>query len=521
MTMDSSNKILVVIFILSAVVHLYESRRPIQGFRGWIYSCGGKVSSVNKGIIYPRNPPYRGGEKCTWTVQVNPPYLLTFTHLNTETSYDKITLHTRPRKVISGQQLPPSMVIRRPSLQIDFSSDYHVHKTGFKIKIEKDVNECLDPALNHCTHKCVNTMGSYKCDCHSKGYYMDHDGKTCTDVDECSFTPKVCDHRCENTEGSYACHCNVGYELQMDKKTCKDIDECATGNHACDHICENTVGSYTCKCKPGYQLVSGTKCIDVDECATGQHKCDHSCLNSDGSYQCSCKDGFQLQPDRVSCSVDALPCGWQLRGQGTFAYSRMIQPKQVFLPLNECLDFCCKKCPKNQIDWDAVHHNSKTLDCNCLKVINHRRFLPKPHMPVYAYQRNVVPPPPPPTTPTQTSPPRPSSTIPPDPIITERPEPKTTPIVHPPPPHEGFTLSLGEGEFDQYDKREPHPKHNTSLKQCQAFCTDIRDKRGDLWNTLTYTRITATMHLCTCEKNSRGMFKRTHSFKNHFVWKWQ
>jgi hypothetical protein len=200
----------------------------------------------------------------------------------------------------------------------------------------------------------------------------------------------------------------------------------------------------------------------------------------------------------------------------------MIQPKQVFLPLNECLDFCCKKCPKNQIDWDAVHHNSKTLDCNCLKVIdNHKRFLPKPHMPVYAYQRNVVP-----EGPDPTRPPKPPTTVHGPPEARSRgpptPQPATTKPPTPTVPTEGgFKLSMGEGEFDQYDKREPHPKHNTTLDQCKAFCTDIRKKRGDLWNTLTYTRITETMHLCTCEKNSRGMFKRTHSFKNHFVWKWQ
>jgi len=518
---DSSNKMLVVIFILSAVVHLYESRRPVQGSRGWIHSCGGRVSSVNKGVKYPWKGEYRGGEQCEWIVQVSPPYLLTFMELDTEASYDKITLSTRPRKVISGHRLPSSMVIRRPSLKIVFTSDHYEHKTGFKIKIEKDINECVDPVLNHCTQKCFNTMGSYRCGCHSNGYYIDHDGKTCIDVDECSSSPDVCDHKCENTYGSYACHCNVGFELQRNKKTCKDIDECVTGTHECDHICVNEKGSYTCKCKPGYQLVSGKKCIDVDECASGQHKCEHSCLNSDGSYQCSCRQGFQLQPDRHSCSVNQLPHGWQLRGQGTFAYSKMVQPKQQFKPLNDCLDFCFKKCPKNNIDWDAVHHNSKSLDCICLKLINHKRFRTKPHMPIYAYYRNLVPTPSPPATP---SPQPVASPLPP---ISPTPQNATNNTSNQ--SKGGFTQFMGNGKFDQYDKQEtlsPITNPNPTLAQCKAYCTTKRNtmKDGDLWNTLTWQEIPNAkppMYMCICWKNSRGMFNQTFKFKDHAVYKWK
>ena len=44
------------------------------------------------------------------------------------------------------------------------------------------------------------------------------DGKTCSDVDEC--TGNVCDHICLNSPGSYVCVCRSGYELNTDASTC-------------------------------------------------------------------------------------------------------------------------------------------------------------------------------------------------------------------------------------------------------------------------------------------------------------
>lgn len=42
------------------------------------------------------------------------------------------------------------------------------------------------------------------------------------DIDECrqSGGPSVCHHRCLNTHGSYTCQCRQGFELQEDGMTC-------------------------------------------------------------------------------------------------------------------------------------------------------------------------------------------------------------------------------------------------------------------------------------------------------------
>ena len=41
------------------------------------------------------------------------------------------------------------------------------------------------------------------------------------DVDECSEDSDGCEHTCINTPGSFVCDCNSGYFLNLDKKTCQ------------------------------------------------------------------------------------------------------------------------------------------------------------------------------------------------------------------------------------------------------------------------------------------------------------
>ena len=39
-----------------------------------------------------------------------------------------------------------------------------------------DINECVDDDLYNCTdefHKCVNTLGSYRCECDHDLYFID------------------------------------------------------------------------------------------------------------------------------------------------------------------------------------------------------------------------------------------------------------------------------------------------------------------------------------------------------------
>ncbi|CAG5114870.1 unnamed protein product, partial [Candidula unifasciata] len=70
-------------------------------------------------------------------------------------------------------------------------------------------------------------------------------------IDECrqrGLCPAM--SKCLNTVGSYQCQCNTGYRLNG-SSLCEDIDECnKTSTFTCptNSNCTNTPGSYTCLC---------------------------------------------------------------------------------------------------------------------------------------------------------------------------------------------------------------------------------------------------------------------------------
>nr|VZI47990.1 unnamed protein product [Spirometra erinaceieuropaei] len=282
-------------------------------------------------------------------------------------------------------------------------------RRGFKGRdCELDVDECREQP-NICDQRCVNSFGSFRCEC-DPGYNLDpRDNRTCVrdkcfdscvpgqgecqngrcvcrrgfkgrdcelDVDECREQPNICDQRCVNSFGSFRCECNPGYNLDpRDNRTCVrdkcfdtcvpgqgecenghcvclpgftgincelDIDECLLGTHTCDQICINTPGSYRCECQPGYAVSAsgGDRCerldcnshcvpgqgdcsdsgecqcrpgyegewceLEVDLCSAGRHTCEHICVSSQNSFFCRCHDGFRPDPrDPSKC----LPLG--------------------------------------------------------------------------------------------------------------------------------------------------------------------------------------------------------------------
>lgn len=81
-----------------------------------------------------------------------------------------------------------------------------------------------------CQQQCVNTIGSYRCDCFS-GFRMNENGQ-CIDINECDVEnnanircPKTAN--CINTAGSYKCICPDGHKLSRDRTECIEIkNEC-------------------------------------------------------------------------------------------------------------------------------------------------------------------------------------------------------------------------------------------------------------------------------------------------------
>ena len=77
--------------------------------------------------------------------------------------------------------------------------------------------------------------------------------------DRCSHNNGGCEHLCESNRGRTKCSCRRGFKLQSDKRSCTDVDECQDRSSGCSHNCINTWGSYKCQCHSGYQLGTDQK----------------------------------------------------------------------------------------------------------------------------------------------------------------------------------------------------------------------------------------------------------------------
>ncbi|XP_011945518.1 PREDICTED: fibrillin-2 isoform X8 [Cercocebus atys] len=209
----------------------------------------------------------------------------------------------------------------------------------------EDVNECLESPGICSNGQCINTDGSFRCEC-PMGYNLDYTGVRCVDTDECSIgnpcgngtctnvigsfecncnegfepgpmmncedinecaqNPLLCAFRCMNTFGSYECTCPIGYALREDQKMCKDLDECAEGLHDCESrgmMCKNLIGTFMCICPPGMtRRPDGEGCVDENECRTKPGICENGrCVNIIGSYRCECNEGFQSSSSGTEC----------------------------------------------------------------------------------------------------------------------------------------------------------------------------------------------------------------------------
>ncbi|OCT56803.1 hypothetical protein XELAEV_18004386mg [Xenopus laevis] len=207
------------------------------------------------------------------------------------------------------------------------------------------INECLENK-NICgaNAHCNNTVGEYKCVCHSG--YQTKGNKTefchnetytkCEDINECDRNTHKCgaNTKCKNRIGSYLCQCEPGYLMEnfsteftpTDNKghiKCEDINECQENPIICgaNAQCKNTQGGYKCVCDSGYQTKGNktefchnetyTKCEDINKCQENPNICgaNAECKNTVGEYKSLCEIYLQEQNKTLSfCNQKDSSC---------------------------------------------------------------------------------------------------------------------------------------------------------------------------------------------------------------------
>ncbi|KAK3527535.1 hypothetical protein QTP86_026660 [Hemibagrus guttatus] len=165
-------------------------------------------------------------------------------------------------------------------------------------------NECEGEPCGHGRGTCINTVGSYRCNCHPGHQLIGHHVKPrCVDINECS-TPDICGigGHCINLPGSYKCECLPGFRSKSRRQpVCEDINECLDPATCPDAQCENTVGSYECiPCQPGHKVHGGV-CYDINECQDTRLCANGHCINTEGSFQCQCYPGYQPTQEGSHC----------------------------------------------------------------------------------------------------------------------------------------------------------------------------------------------------------------------------
>uniref|UniRef100_A0A8C0KZL2 Metalloendopeptidase n=1 Tax=Canis lupus dingo TaxID=286419 RepID=A0A8C0KZL2_CANLU len=168
-------------------------------------ACGGFLTKLNGSITSPGWPKeYPPNKNCIWQLVAPTQYRISLqfdffeTEGNDVCKYDFVevrsglTADSKLHGKFCGSEKPEVITSQYNNMRVEFKSDNTVSKKGFKAHFFSDKDECSKDN-GGCQQDCVNTFGSYECQCRS-GFVL-HDNKH--DCKEAG-----CDHKVTSTSGT-------------------------------------------------------------------------------------------------------------------------------------------------------------------------------------------------------------------------------------------------------------------------------------------------------------------------------
>lgn len=133
---------------------------------------------------------------------------------------------------------------------------------GYKFVLGQCIPEDYDVCAGApCEQQCTDNFGRVLCTCYP-GYRYDRERHRrrekpyCLDIDECATSNEtLCAHLCINTAGSYRCECREGYIQEDDGRTCTKGDKYPSDT-GLEEKAEGAVRTGTCcaTCKEFHQM---------------------------------------------------------------------------------------------------------------------------------------------------------------------------------------------------------------------------------------------------------------------------
>ena len=123
---------------------------------------------------------------------------------------------------------------------------------------------------------------------------------TSLDINECAIANGECEHECINTEGSFYCDCRGGHMLESNNHTCEGNEnfeswnDCVHVLHWCGWSISNNIST----------IPINIDTTDIPECTTGRHNCTGNaiCVEAVGYFTCVCPANYRIDEDTyASC----------------------------------------------------------------------------------------------------------------------------------------------------------------------------------------------------------------------------